>query len=554
MKVVKVVVKNFAALADAEMSFEYPLAVLFGPNGAGKSSIFEAISWALWEKCRAPISELARYGTRPVEVCCEFEEQSVLYRVVRTLASGGGSIQFFVRDGEEWRSLTGRKQEETRAEISRVLRTSYDTFLCTSFFRQGAADLFMLKGPADRGKVLREILEQDRWETWASIARKRANECTTDLKALHTTIAALTGQVSEEDPLPHIKEIETRLESDRERLVQLEETMSKIDNRMTELNERRSALVAEQSNLSQVVGAFESRYSDAKVKAERLQGVDQCPVCLSPVDTQKKTHIKEHFFADVEKLRPQYEGAKRAIAKLEEDVKLVDSKRSAGRELAGDHSKEISQIRSRVQVDSAELSKWRTLRDTNEKIRTSISEKEALVEVTEKSIEDLKVVVKLFSAEGVPANLVRLVVPSLEELSNELLGRLTQDQFQIKIRTGGGGQRETFEVDILDGTFTRTYETYSGGEQFRINFAIRVALSLLLSRMRGATSRCLFIDEGFGSQDEEGRRLLSECILEIREYFDFILVITHMEDLRDAFPVKFEAVPYEEGSIIQRVA
>ena len=554
MKLVRITAKNFAALADAEMTFDFELGVLFGPNGAGKSSVFEAMSFALWDKCRAPISALARYGARPVEVLCEFEEQGVLYRVIRTLATGGGSVQFFVKDGEEWKSLTGRKQEETKVELAKVLRTSYDTFLCTSFFRQNAADLFMAKGPADRGKVLREILEQDRWEVWASIARKRLTENTTDLKALHTTIAALRGQVSEEDPLPYVEALTKSIETAKADLAQEQEMREKIRKRMEELEESLSSLTLERSNHSHIVTSFESRYRDAKTKADRLNGIDSCPFCLSPVDTHKRHSIKEQLLGEVEKDRDSYAIAKHEIERLDKERGQVEGKRLLGQGMARKSEESLSSLRSKIQIDSANLSKWQTLRDTNEKIQLSISEKEASIESIEKVSEDLKVVVKLFSAEGVPANLVRLVVPSLEELSNELLERLTQGQFQIKIRTGGGGARETFEVDILDGSYTRPYETYSGGEQFRINFAVRVALSLLLSRMRGATSRCLFIDEGFGSQDEEGRKLLAECIMGIQEYFDFILAITHMEDLRDAFPTKFEAIPHEEGSIIQRIA
>jgi exonuclease SbcC len=289
------------------------------------------------------------------------------------------------------------------------------------------------------------------------------------------------------------------------------------------------------------------------LKADRLNGRDSCPVCLSPIDSEKRHHIKDHFLDEVEKGRKECDEAQGAIKILNEEIEGLNQKKKSGADLAQANSKKLFDLRSFVQIDTAELSKWQTLQSTNERIQESIVEKELKIDEAEKWIEDLKIVVKLFSAEGVPANLVRLVVPTLEELSNELLKKLTQGQFQIQIRTGGGGQRETFEVDILDGTYTRPYETYSGGEQFRINFAVRVALSLLLSRMRGATSRCLFIDEGFGSQDEEGRKLLAECIIEIKEYFDSILVITHMEDLRDSFPVKFEAVPFEEGSIIQRV-
>ena len=101
----------------------------------------------------------------------------------------------------------------------------------------------------------------------------------------------------------------------------------------------------------------------------------------------------------------------------------------------------------------------------------------------------------------------------------------------------GGGVAETLDIDIADELGTRAYELYSGGEAFRINFALRIALSKLLARRAGAQLRALFIDEGFGSQDEDGRDKLVDAINKIQSDFDLILVITHIDELRDSFPV-----------------
>ena len=55
---------------------------------------------------------------------------------------------------------------------------------------------------------------------------------------------------------------------------------------------------------------------------------------------------------------------------------------------------------------------------------------------------------------------------------------------------------------------TRNYELFSGGEAFKVNFAVRVALSRLLARRSGAKLETLIVDEGFGSQDEASRERL----------------------------------------------
>jgi exonuclease SbcC len=92
---------------------------------------------------------------------------------------------------------------------------------------------------------------------------------------------------------------------------------------------------------------------------------------------------------------------------------------------------------------------------------------------------------------------------------------------------------------------------YSGGEAFRINFALRIALSRLLARRAGAPLPTLFIDEGFGTQDSSGKERLVEAINSIQDDFEKIVVITHIEELKDAFPVRIDVTKTPEGSMIE---
>src|SRR5205807_840575 len=91
-------------------------------------------------------------------------------------------------------------------------------------------------------------------------------------------------------------------------------------------------------------------------------------------------------------------------------------------------------------------------------------------------------------------------------------------------------------------------EMFSGGEGFRVNFAIRIALSRLLAHRAGTRLQLLVVDEGFGSQDQEGRDRVVEAIQAIEAEFEKILVITHLEDLRERFPVRIEVTKTPEGS------
>jgi exonuclease SbcC len=139
--------------------------------------------------------------------------------------------------------------------------------------------------------------------------------------------------------------------------------------------------------------------------------------------------------------------------------------------------------------------------------------------------------------------------------ANQILGRLSDDSMHLHFETQARYKdekrkelRETLEIQVSDGAGLRDYEMYSGGEAFRVNFAIRLALSEVLAQRKGARLQMLVIDEGFGSQDALGRQRLIQAINAVKDDFAKILVITHLEELKDAFPTRIEVEKTEMGS------
>jgi exonuclease SbcC len=162
-----------------------------------------------------------------------------------------------------------------------------------------------------------------------------------------------------------------------------------------------------------------------------------------------------------------------------------------------------------------------------------------------------------FSKKGVPALIIEAAVPEIEATANRLLGRITDGRMNVRFRmqkeTQAGDTRETLDIDIADELGTRAYEMYSGGEAFRVNFAIRIALSQLLARRAGTQLHTLIVDEGFGVLDAVGRERLVEAINAVQADFDRILVVTHIEELKDAFPARIEVTKTPDGSEISVV-
>ncbi|HEY1408308.1 MAG TPA: SMC family ATPase, partial [Promineifilum sp.] len=155
---------------------------------------------------------------------------------------------------------------------------------------------------------------------------------------------------------------------------------------------------------------------------------------------------------------------------------------------------------------------------------------------------------------GVQATLIEAALPDIEAYANDLLYRLTGGEMRVAFKaqrprkSGRDNPIETLDIEISDSNGERPYENYSGGEKFRVNFAVRLALSQVLAHRAGAQLRMLVIDEGFGSQDPEGRQRLVEAINAIQDEFECILVITHIEELRDKFPNRIEVEKAPDGS------
>lgn len=177
------------------------------------------------------------------------------------------------------------------------------------------------------------------------------------------------------------------------------------------------------------------------------------------------------------------------------------------------------------------------------------------VKATEIELDEsaARILGEAFGRNGIQALVIESVLPELEDEANELLRKMSNGQLEVSIRTQKQALStdkviETLDIEIRDEAGKRPYQLYSGGEAFRINFAVRVALSKLLARRAGASIDMLVIDEGFGTQDSQGRDGLIEALHSIEADFQTILVITHIGEIRDMFPSRIDVVKTDRGS------
>jgi exonuclease SbcC len=250
---------------------------------------------------------------------------------------------------------------------------------------------------------------------------------------------------------------------------------------------------------------------------------------------------------EVDTNEKNYDKAAEALEKSEADapnMQEAESKLFQMREEENDLRTQVGGAEQRVKI----------LDDRRKQKDSYLVEKEELNQniLKHKSLE------RAFGKDGVPALLIEQALPQIEQKANDLLDRLSDGRMTIRFVTQAEYKdkkrddlKETLDIQISDSSGSRNYEMYSGGEAFRVNFAIRLALSEILAQRKGARLQTLVIDEGFGSQDALGKQRLVEAINAVKKDFAKIFIITHLDDLKDAFPNRIEVEKSERGSVVK---
>ncbi len=278
----------------------------------------------------------------------------------------------------------------------------------------------------------------------------------------------------------------------------------------------------------------------------RYQELKQAEAAIKPID-QGMADLAEQIAGqerEVKELERQLEDANAQIALLGADASELPATEAAVNKLR----EEKLAANRRVGAAQQRLAVLDAQRKQKQKLQEERGRQTLL-------IQRLKVLENSCGRDGVQALLIDQARPEIEDDANQLLERLTGGDMRVTIQTQRPQKTrealaETLEILISDAAGERPYENYSGGEQFRVNFAVRLALSRLLARRAGARLQTLIIDEGFGSQDPLGRQRLVEAINAIQDDFARILVITHIDELRDAFPNRVEVNKGQAGSTI----
>ena len=163
------------------------VACLSGNNGHGKTAILDSITWVLWGKSRTRTQEeLVHQGQQSMTVEMEFSSQSQRYRVTRTLSisrSGANKTELnlsVLEDGNAI-SIMGDTIRDTEQKIIELIHMDYDTFISTSYLKQGDSNHFTKARPNERKKILAEVLDLTYYEKLELLAKDRSRELKSEI-------------------------------------------------------------------------------------------------------------------------------------------------------------------------------------------------------------------------------------------------------------------------------------------------------------------------------------------------------------------------------------
>lgn len=526
-----------------------------------------AVEKARLEQERGSLSEKLSVISEQLTASRELQEQIEMAQKRLDEAAG----QLAEREAVEKQAAEGReRQAELKAE-NQELKTQMDemkTRLNRLESAEGAACPLCGQPLSEEHRL--STLAQLETEGKSKGDRYRANQA--ELKNLEASLADYARRITQYASAEQTRQsASTSLAQLNERLESLQKSAAEWESqgapRLTEVtrllesesyaDEARQHLTgidAELKSLGYDAAAHDNA-RQAEVRGRTAEAdsraLESARAALSPLEREIadiQSQI-ESLRVEVEKGRGGYEQTAQALAQAESQAPDVQT---AERQLF-DLQEQENRLNQEVGAARQAVTVLDTLRQRKAGLETQAGE-------LRRQIGQHKTLERAFGKDGVPALLIEQSLPQIEEKANDLLDRLSNGMMSARFATQASYKdkkrddlKETLDIVISDPAGERDYEMFSGGEAFRVNFAIRLALSEVLAQRKGARLQTLVIDEGFGSQDTQGRQRLIEAINLVRSDFAKVLVITHMDELKDAFPTRIEVEKTERGSEVRVV-
>jgi exonuclease SbcC len=369
--------------------------------------------------------------------------------------------------------------------------------------------------------------------------------------------------------------------------------MDDVSNRVQEINEDSFILTEIENQMDQIkkdIEALQERHEkrtrEMKTTGEELR--DEVKKLGFDDDAKRRLEILEETLADMgtkkERLRDfrrrldeigevgkLLEDLKKRLAQGEKDVKNLGrqlKKLATDEEMYRQARKEVDNLRDGKSETEKDLRGKEVLIESLQKRLTELDGERRAMEEKGKALDEKRSELEtyallkdqIFHKKGVAMYAINQLLPELEIETSQNLIDLTDGRFtRVNLKTHEA-KREygvRIEVEGVDGDWHDVAE-FSGGERTQINAALRFAIAKQLAGLPQVgrsygRMKTLFIDEGdLGSLDTETNRdLFIHKLFEMGEFFDRVVLITHLGEVADKFPgkVRVQMTPKQESRI-----
>ena len=629
---------------------------IFAPNASGKSSLFDALSFCIFDKTSRTYVAKNILNNRKSNFYCKlhFQIEEVDYYIERRakLINRGRNLKvdvsFWREDESGIHSLNGEQRRDTNSIIQQYLGT-YEDFVLTTLSLQGNNALFIDKSQSERKEILAQFMGVDVFDKLyshasdenrdnASLIRKfkqddftqkladigvglkekeaeyklkeiqlnaskdevekhnqkliSLNEKIVKVKSDNYSLDELetkksTLETSLTDLLSQRDTTQSKIDKFEETQIGLEEKIDsydedKIDEGLTEYTEVGSELTLIENNIEKHLIKSES-LSERKQHLDSHKYNEECDICMEnsqtileqkeKVDGELET-IKSEL-NDLETKHSELVSKRKELAPFESEYtklkKLKEDENNVSRDintlinkLSTFETKEIKINGELLQVtqlitdyleNEKQIQKNKELRTEMVSVRaeltsskddvdklnkqllklngevSSLTNQKKTIEDRIEEVEKLEEQFGLFEyylnalgKDGVSYELISKALPMIEGEVNNILGQIVE--FGLQLEMDG----KNINANIVYDDQKWSLEMCSGMEKFISGLAIRIALINVCNLPR---PNFLVIDEGFGTLDNENLTSLYMLFAYLKTQFDFVMIISHIDSMRD---------------------
>lgn len=352
-------------------------------------------------------------------------------------------------------------------------------------------------------------------------------------KSKEEKIQSIKNKVDYESDLTSLlSEIQNNIESINNEFERAESSKSSIEKEFTEINEKLISTISQYKELGKRKKDEEAQLEVA-IDSEGFNSLEDVKKNIIEKEEINKYKLKvESYKNDVSKVS----GAIESLLNKINGNELSEEEYTQTKLLKETKKKEFNEINeTKIKVDE-ELKnikiKLEEQKDLLEKKR-QLEHKLALLSDLEKLFKGKKFV------EFVAVNKLKYI--SIE--ASKRLKEITHGNYGLEV-----DENSRFIIrDYKNGGAKRDSTTLSGGETFLASLSLALALSAQIQLKGTAPLELFFLDEGFGTLDDELLEVVMSSLERIHNEKLKVGIISHVESIKSRVPVKLMITPAESG-------